>query len=90
MFEIILAVNYIEPLLCVVSLSTPVAPDFLLLLRNDVGCMIVANAIKGNPPEETRKFFNIVNDFTPEEEVHGLIRCLNPPSDPLFYPLLFS
>lgn len=25
--------------------------------------------IKGKTPEEIRKLFNIVNDFTPEEEV---------------------
>lgn len=28
--------------------------------------------IKGKTPEEIRKLFNIVNDFTPEEEVHTL------------------
>jgi hypothetical protein len=26
--------------------------------------------IKGKTPEEIRKLFNIVNDFTPEEEVN--------------------
>lgn len=31
--------------------------------------------IKGKTPEEIRKLFNIVNDFTPEEEVRGL-RCI--------------
>jgi hypothetical protein len=35
----------------------------------DVGCKTVANMIKGKSPEEIRKLFNIVNDFTPEEEV---------------------
>ena len=35
----------------------------------DVGCKTVANMIKGKTPEEIRKLFNIVNDFTPEEEV---------------------
>lgn len=30
--------------------------------------------IKGKTPEEIRKLFNIVNDFTPEEEVSDLIR----------------
>jgi len=34
----------------------------------DVGCKTVANIIKGKTPEEIRKTFNIVNDFTPEEE----------------------
>jgi len=34
----------------------------------DVGCKTVANMIKGKSPEEIRKTFNIVNDFTPEEE----------------------
>jgi len=28
--------------------------------------------IKGKTPEEIRKTFNIVNDFTPEEEVERL------------------
>jgi hypothetical protein len=34
----------------------------------DVGRKTVANMIKGKPPEEIRKTFNIQNDFTPEEE----------------------
>lgn len=34
----------------------------------DVTCKTVANMIKGKTPEEIRKTFNIVNDFTPEEE----------------------
>ncbi|MBW0505439.1 hypothetical protein O181_045154 [Austropuccinia psidii MF-1] len=34
----------------------------------DVGCKSVANMIKGKQPEEIRKLFNIINDFTPEEE----------------------
>ncbi|KAG8819202.1 E3 ubiquitin ligase complex SCF subunit scon-3 [Serendipita sp. 411] len=34
----------------------------------DVGCKTVANMIKGKSPEEIRKLFNIVNEFTPEEE----------------------
>lgn len=36
--------------------------------NRDVGCKTVANMIKGKTPEEIRKLFNIVNDFTPEEE----------------------
>ncbi|KAF9433857.1 hypothetical protein BGZ76_008884 [Entomortierella beljakovae] len=34
----------------------------------DVGSKTVANMIKGKTPEEIRRIFNIVNDFTPEEE----------------------
>ncbi|XP_063729458.1 S-phase kinase-associated protein 1-like isoform X4 [Symsagittifera roscoffensis] len=34
----------------------------------DVSCKTVANMIKGKTPEEIRKTFNIVNDFTPQEE----------------------
>jgi hypothetical protein len=41
-------------------------------VASDVGCKTVANMIKGKTPEEIRKLFNIVNDFTPEEEV----RCI--------------
>jgi hypothetical protein len=37
-------------------------------IYSDVGCKTVANMIKGKTPEEIRKLFNIVNDFTPEEE----------------------
>jgi Skp1 family, dimerisation domain len=29
--------------------------------------------IKGKTPEEIRKLFNIVNDFTPEEEVSSFL-----------------
>lgn len=43
-------------------------------LCRDVGCKTVANMIKGKTPEEIRKLFNIVNDFTPEEEVSLLGR----------------
>jgi S-phase kinase-associated protein 1 len=31
-------------------------------------CATVAALIKGKTPEEIRRIFNIVNDFTPEEE----------------------
>ncbi len=34
----------------------------------DLTCAKVASLIKGKTPEEIRKTFNIVNDFTPEEE----------------------
>lgn len=34
----------------------------------DAACKTVANQIKGKGPDEIRKTFNIVNDFTPEEE----------------------
>ena len=35
----------------------------------DLTCAKVASMIKGKTAEEIRKTFNIVNDFTPEEEV---------------------
>jgi Skp1 family, dimerisation domain len=49
---------------------------------SDVGCKTVANMIKGKTPEEIRKLFNIVNSFTPEEEVKefccsGLARIID-------------
>ena len=34
----------------------------------DAGCKMVAEMIKGKSPEELRRIFNIVNDFSPEEE----------------------
>lgn len=34
----------------------------------DLTCATVASMIKGKSPEEIRKTFNIVNDFTAEEE----------------------
>lgn len=34
----------------------------------DLTCATVASLIKGKNPEEIRQTFNIVNDFTPEEE----------------------
>jgi len=34
----------------------------------DLGCAKIATLIKGKSPEEIRKTFNIINDFTPEEE----------------------
>jgi S-phase kinase-associated protein 1 len=34
----------------------------------DLGCKTVASMIKGKNAEEIRKTFNLVNDFTPEEE----------------------
>ena len=43
--------------------------DIDICATSDVGCKTVANMIKGKTPEEIRKLFNIVNDFTPEEEV---------------------
>ncbi len=36
----------------------------------DLSCAKVASMIKGRTPEEIRQKFNIVNDFTPEEEAH--------------------
>lgn len=34
----------------------------------DAGCKVVAEMIRGKSPEEIRRTFNIVNDFSPEEE----------------------
>ena len=34
----------------------------------DFSCVKVACLIKGKTPEQIRKQFNIINDFTPEEE----------------------
>jgi S-phase kinase-associated protein 1 len=34
----------------------------------DLTCATIASMIKGKTTEEIRKTFNIVNDFTPEEE----------------------
>lgn len=34
----------------------------------DLTCATVASMIRGKTPEEIRSTFNIVNDFTPEEE----------------------
>lgn len=34
----------------------------------DLTCAKVASMIKGKTPEQIRRAFNIVNDFTPEEE----------------------
>ena len=39
----------------------------------DLTCKRVADMIKGKKPEEIRKEFNIVNDFTSEEEVSKLL-----------------
>lgn len=34
----------------------------------DAGCKVVAEMVRNRSPEEIRRTFNIVNDFTPEEE----------------------
>src|SRR5699024_9509906 len=34
----------------------------------DLACMTVANMIRGRTPEEIRKKFNIINDYTTQEE----------------------
>lgn len=34
----------------------------------DLTCATVASLIKGKSPEDIRRQFNIINDFTPEEE----------------------
>ena len=71
LFEIILAANYldIKSLLYVSILWWSATDEKNPPLISDVGCKTVANMIKGKTPEEIRKLFNIVNDFTPEEEV---------------------
>ncbi|KAJ6588037.1 S-phase kinase-associated protein 1A-like protein [Mycena capillaripes] len=35
---------------------------------SDLGCKTIADMIKGKTPDEMLKFFNVVNEFTPEEE----------------------
>ncbi|KAF8996318.1 ubiquitin-protein ligase [Cyathus striatus] len=40
--------------------------DIKLLL--DASCLTVANRIRGMSTEQIREVFNVVNDFTPEEE----------------------
>jgi Skp1 family, dimerisation domain len=39
------------------------------ILDSDLGCKTVASMVRGKSPEEIRKLFNIVNEFTSEEEV---------------------
>ena len=34
----------------------------------DLTCQAMANMIKGRSPEEIRKTFDMMNDFSPEEE----------------------
>jgi hypothetical protein len=34
--------------------------------------------VKGRTPEEIRRLFNIIDDFTPEEEASGSTCCLKP------------
>ncbi|KAJ7940466.1 Skp1 family, tetramerization domain-containing protein [Mycena leptocephala] len=66
LFEIILQPTTSTSSLC--CMSTFPFSFVCLLCHSDVGCKTVANMIKGKTPEEIRKLFNIVNDFTPEEE----------------------
>ncbi|CAE6502611.1 unnamed protein product [Rhizoctonia solani] len=40
----------------------------------ELGTKTVSESIKGKTPEEIRKMFNVVNDFTPEEETPEEIR----------------
>ncbi|XP_057527240.1 SKP1-like protein 13 [Amaranthus tricolor] len=45
------------------------AADFLYVKSLlELTCEAVADMIRGKTPEEIRKTFNIINDFTPEEE----------------------
>lgn len=78
LFEIILAANYldIKSLLYVYSVVGKFWDSLIsFVAHSDVGCKTVANMIKGKTPEEIRKLFNIVNDFTPEEEVGYSCSC---------------
>ena len=61
LMDLIVSANLliIQPLL-------EVAYEFIQLLISS--CAKVASMIKGKSPEEIRSTFNIVNDFTPEEE----------------------
>ena len=76
LFAVINAANYldIKGLMCVwsIKLTFKFFPNYLT--HRDIGCKRVANMIKGKTPEEIRKMFNIVNDFTPEEEVSLFLR----------------
>jgi len=73
LFEIIRAANYldIKPLLLVASCTIRDMLGPLTPLGSDVACNTVANMMKGKTPEEIRKLFNIVDNFTPEEEASG-------------------
>ncbi len=44
----------------------------LRVVCSDVGCKVVAGMLKGKSPEQIRALFDIVNDFTPEEEVSSV------------------
>lgn len=39
---------------------------------SDIGCKVVSGMIHGKSAEEIRVLFNIVTDFTPEDEVRGV------------------
>ncbi|KAK1228336.1 hypothetical protein PQX77_008631 [Marasmius sp. AFHP31] len=41
----------------------------------NLGSTTVANMIKGRTPEQIRALFNLVNDFTPEEEAQIRAEC---------------
>ena len=82
LFEIILAANYLDiKSLLFVFPSTIFRTAAYTYAHSDVGCKTVANMIKGKTPEEIRKLFNIVNDFTPEEEVSDVLSCLCAPTN---------
>ena len=72
LFEIILAANYldIKALLDLTCAKVASAGAFFraLRLRGHAIGDTRRSMIKGKTPEEIRKQFNIVNDFTPEEE----------------------
>lgn len=90
LFEIILAANYldIKSLLYVSLVLSNFDHLAHLYFSSDVGCKTVANMIKGKTPEEIRKLFNIVNDFTPEEEVSNIFSPLfDLVTDTWFHPV---
>ncbi|KAG8786508.1 hypothetical protein FRC15_011313 [Serendipita sp. 397] len=72
-FDILLAAWHldIKSLVYVLFFFTSDSVAYMFWCR-DVGCQTVANQMKGKSPEELRKFFNLANDFTPEEEVCGI------------------
>lgn len=61
LMDLIVSANFL-----IIQSLLEVAYEFIQLLISS--CAKVASMIKGKSPEEIRSTFNIVNDFTPEEE----------------------